>query len=480
MKVNRFILFTIAALLLAGPRATLHGADPSRDYNVLFLMTDEHNPRILGCYGDPLVKTPTLDAIAAKGVRFTAAYCQNPICVPSRVSLVSGRMPSQLATFGNTANQRYQNVTTLADLFVNAGYQAVWFGKTHWGNPRFLDTGAGNANKRAAKEEKDESFGRLPQESQISKWPVEKNAEHLTANEALAFLDQNKDRKFFLGVSFVKPHFPFTIQQRYYDLYKDKVSAPRASPKLVAELPALSKDERQKYGHATATEAEVLRTKAIYYGMVTFVDEEFGRIVRKLDELGLREKTIIVYTADHGEMLGDRGIWYKNSFYDGSASIPFIWSFPPALPQGKVVRTPAMNMDILPTLADLCGLPRPDGLEGSSLLPVLLGTDDGRNRIALSENYRGNFSGRMIRTAKWKYFFYTNGEEYLYDLEADPGEEMNLVTRPEHRALADELKRKASAGWIQSKRGTREIIGAPTDSDGSPSATKAARKKKRQ
>lgn len=348
-------LTLLTALLLAG-LAALRANESAESYNVILLMTDEHNPRITGCYGDTLVKTPTLDGLAARGVRFTSAYCQNPICVPSRVSLVSGRMPCHLQTFGNTANQNYENITTLADVFNKAGYQTAWFGKTHWGDPRFQKSGEGARNKRAAKAEKDESFGRLPQEAQVSKWPVEKNPEHLTANEALAFLEQNKAGKFFMGVSFTKPHFPFTIQQPYYDLYRGKVSPPRAPVQLIEELPAISKQEHAKLKLGEATSEEVLRAKAIYYGMVTYVDEELGRILKKLDELGLREKTIILYTADHGEMLGDRGLWYKNSFYDGSASIPFIWSFPPALPQGKVIGAPAMNMDIFPTLCDLCSL----------------------------------------------------------------------------------------------------------------------------
>lgn len=451
----------VTFILLA---ATLLRAADVRDYNVLVLMTDEHNPRITGCYGDPLVKTPTLDSLAARGVRFTAAYCQNPVCTPSRVALVSGRMPSNLGVFGNVnaaSGIKYENITTLADVFVKAGYNAAWFGKTHWGNPRFPELGGGSANKRDAAEEMDESFGRLPQESKVSDWPVEKNPEHVTANEALAFLDENKGRKFLLGVSFLKPHFPFTIQQKYYDMYRGKVSPPRDSEKLIAELPALSKDERAKYNHAGATREDILRTKALYYGMVTYVDEEFGRILKKLDELGLRENTIIVYTADHGEMLGDRGIWYKNSFYDGSATIPFLWSFPKALPQGKVVRTPAMNLDVLPTLCDLCALPKPAGLEGTSLLPVMTGADSGEKRIALTESYRGNFAGRMIRTAKWKYFFYTIGEEYLYDLENDPLEETNLIQDPQYRKLADDLKQKASAGWVQARRNIRDITGQP-------------------
>ena len=444
---------TLLTVILLAPLAPLHAAEATESYNVILLMTDEHNPRIIGCYGDALVKTPTLDGLAARGVRFTSAYCQNPICVPSRVSLVSGRMPSHLQTLGNTDNQKYENMTTLADVFVKAGYQTAWFGKTHFGDPRFQESGEGAKNKKAAKAELakakgDESFGRLPQQSQVSKWPVEKNPEHLTANEALAFLEQNKAGKFFMGVSFVKPHFPFTIQQQYYDLYRGKVSPPRATSKLIEELPAISKQERAKHKLGEATSEEVLRAKAIYYGMVTYVDEEFGRILKKLDELGLREKTIILYTADHGEMLGDRGLWYKNSFYDGSASIPFIWSFPPALPQGKVIGAPAMNMDIFPTLCDLCSLPKPDGLEGRSLVPLMKGTEDGRDRVALSENYRGGIAGRMIRTARWKYFFYTNGEEYLYDLQADPGEENNLIKDPALRKTADELKQRASEGWI--------------------------------
>ncbi len=440
-------LTLLTALLLAG-LAALRANESAESYNVILLMTDEHNPRITGCYGDTLVKTPTLDGLAARGVRFTSAYCQNPICVPSRVSLVSGRMPCHLQTFGNTANQNYENITTLADVFNKAGYQTAWFGKTHWGDPRFQKSGEGARNKRAAKAEKDESFGRLPQEAQVSKWPVEKNPEHLTANEALAFLEQNKAGKFFMGVSFTKPHFPFTIQQPYYDLYRGKVSSPRAPAQLIEELPAISKQERAKLKLGEATSEEVLRAKAIYYGMVTYVDEELGRILKKLDELGLREKTIILYTADHGEMLGDRGLWYKNSFYDGSASIPFIWSFPPALPQGKVIGAPAMNMDIFPTLCDLCSLPKPDGLEGRSLVPLMKGTEDGGDRVALSENYRGGFAGRMIRTARWKYFFYTNGEEYLYDMQADPNEENNLIKNPACRKTADELKQRASEGWM--------------------------------
>jgi choline-sulfatase len=447
---------TVLLLTLIGCRGAIAASapGPSCDYNVLFLMSDEHTPRVLGCYGDALVKTPTLDSLAANGVRFTAAYCQNPICVPSRVSFISGRMPCHLNAFGfaHGDNQTYQGITTLADVFNQADYKTGWFGKTHWGNPRFQEV-ADAAKKRA----EDEGPERLPQDAKIATEPVEENLEHLTANDALSFLERNQKNKFFLGVSFRRPHFPFIVQKRYYELYQGKVTLPRAPQDLIKELPAVSKQERKRYHHAEATEADILRARAMYYGMVTYVDEEFGRILKQLDDLGLREKTIIIYTADHGEMLGDRGIWYKNSFYDGSASIPFIWSFPKELPRGKVVTNPAMNMDIFPTLCELCKLPKPAALEGSSLVSVMKGADDGSARYALSENYRNGFAGRMIRTAKWKYFFYNNGEEYLYDMQADPGEEVNLAKKPELTQMVQELKAKAVVDWKKpGKQSARE------------------------
>ena len=412
------------------------------DYNVLFLMDDQHNPHVLGCYGDPLVKTTTLDSLAAVGLRFTSAYCQNPICVPSRVSMVSGMMPCHLNQFDNTNTQEYPNITTMADVFNQAGYRTAWIGKSHFGIPRFTRVIPLQRNSTQ------NAVGDLPQTSRVSNWPISENPEHTTVNEAITFLQNNRNRKFFLGVSLVKPHPPYTIQAKYFDLYKDKVTMPRVTPELIADLPNVAKEQRIISDFADITNAQTMRTKALYYGMVNYIDDEFGRVLQKLDELGLREKTIIIYTADHGEMLGDRGLWYKYNFFDQSARIPFIWSFPKALPQGKVIDAPVMNMDIFPTLCDLCNVPKPSTLEGSSLLPLMQGTDDGSTRYAISEHYRFGYVGRMIRTASWKYFFYTDNEEYLYDMQADPGEENNLIGNPAYRQLADDLKQKATVNWL--------------------------------
>ena len=281
--------------------------------NVLFLMSDEHTPKVLGCYGDKLVKTPTLDALAASGVRFTAAYCQNPICVPSRVSLVSGRMPCHLDTFGNSPNnQKYEGVTTLADVFVQAGYHAAWLGKTHWGNPRFQDPSGGLNEKLAACGDTPPTLSKIKKQLDYQVWPLAPGIGNLQMacgkesgasdhRRSARILDQNKGQKFFRSL----------IGQAAFSLHHSKAvlrdpdrcwSSPRASEKLIEELPAVSKRERAFYKHAEATPEEILRTKAIYYGMVTYVDEEFGRILKKLDDLGLRMNTINIYTADHGEI----------------------------------------------------------------------------------------------------------------------------------------------------------------------------------
>ena len=219
----------------------------------------------------------------------------------------------------------------------------------------------------------------------------------IAKEQAVRFMEENRDGKFFLGVSFRKPHFPFVVQEKYHRMYKGKIGVPKVTEKTIEELPLVSKAERDKYEFAKLNEKQIRYAREIYYGMVTYIDDLFGEVVNKLNELGLRERTIILYTSDHGDLIGEHGLWYKNSFYEGSAGVPFIWSFPKALPKGRTIDAPVSNMDIFPTLCDLCGLPKPDGLEGQSLLPLINGTDDGKDRFALSENFRGKSASRMIR-----------------------------------------------------------------------------------
>lgn len=430
--------------------AGVPGAVAAREnYNVLFLMSDEHSPHAAGCLGNRIVKTPAIDSLAREGALFTAAYCQNPICVPSRASFVTGRMPSNVGVFGNDGGLR-GDVVTMADVFKQAGYSAAWFGKTHWGgDPRFYSPRPREAAEELAQRRagKETERSRLPKDATVADWPATAEGDTITKEQALRFLKESRDRPFFAGVSFVKPHFPFVVQEEYYRMYRDSVDIPRVTAKMIEELPEVSKRERETYGFASVTESQMRKARAIYYGMVTYIDDQLRDILRTLDELGLREKTIILYTADHGELAGEHGLWYKNSFYEAGAGIPFIWSFPKAIPKGVRIGAPVMNMDIFPTLCDLCGLTKPVGLEGRSLLPLMKGQEDGRDRHALAESFRGGFASRMIRTDRWKYCYFHEDREQLFDVRNDPAEERNLAGSAAHRTEMASLKARALKGW---------------------------------
>jgi len=411
-------------------------------------MSDEHSPHAAGFLGSRMVKTPALDALARSGTAFGAAYCQNPICVPSRASFVTGRMASNVGVFGNDGSLD-PKVTTMADVFNEAGYKTAWFGKTHWGgNPRF-QTGSGKNTQEAARRRggKELEIGRLPEEATVAPWPVSAEVDTITKEEAVDFLKQNRNRPFFAGVSFVKPHFPFIVQEQYYRMYKDIADVPRVTQKMLDDLPLVSKQEREKYGFAKLTSEQIRKARAVYFGMVSYIDDLAGEILKTVDQLGLRNNTIILYTADHGELAGEHGLWYKNSFYEAAVRVPFVWSFPPAIPRGKMIHAPVMNMDIFPTLCELCGLTKPEGLEGRSLLPLMTGAEDGGSRYALSENYRNRSASRMIRTPQWKYCYFDQDREQLFDMRADREEENNLAGRPEHRELMASLRARALEGW---------------------------------
>ncbi len=420
--------------------------------NVLFLMTDEHSPNALACYGNNIVKTPNLDAIAASGTMFTNAYCQDPICVPSRVSLITGMMPSKLGVRGNQDSLFYS--ATLPNIFKKAGYTTEWYGKEHWGNSNIaLGFGGGNealmeeislSYQEARKFAKD--IGRLPQDATTYTFSEENDFEGLVATGAVEFLKkQSKTDPFFLGVSFKKPHFPFICNIKYADLYINDIDLPLVTQEMKEDWTIAEQKESDKWGFETMSDEEIKRARAMYYGMVTYIDEQIGRIINELKEQGLYENTIVIYISDHGEMNGEHGLWYKNSFYDASVSVPFIWSYPNKIKESRVDDTPVMIIDILPTLCDLCNLEKPKNLSGKSIAPMLMCGSREDDRAAYSETYRSNSYGYMIRKGDWKYCWFALEEGRLYNMKEDPQELNNLISDQEHKTIVEELRKELSA-----------------------------------
>ena len=420
--------------------------------NILFLMTDQHSMRVLGSYGNQIIKTPNLDKLANEGVVFKSNYSQNPICLPSRASLITGKMPSSLGIFGNDGI--LSEKTTMATVFKAQGYEVAWLGKEHWGATN-AEVGFGNLNAEAHEAFKEKyrplnnlrkNIGRLPQNASAYKLSENEDYEALVTDHAIKFLENNTTKTFFLGVSFKKPHFPFMCHQKYFDLYKDIVDLPEVTPDMIEALSINEKKTIEKYKLDEMSSAEIKHARAMYYGMVTYIDEQFGRVLEKLNELGLRENTIIVYTSDHGEMAGEHGLWYKNSFLEASVAAPLIFSYPKTLPVNKKINASSMLLDIFPTLCDLSDIGQPNDLEGKSLLPLMNGIKnaDNSDRVAYSEMYRSS-TGIMVRKGKWKYIRYNSEKEYLYDIDTDPREINNLINSTQHQVIIRELSTLASA-----------------------------------
>tara|TARA_B100001093_G_scaffold206444_1_gene198433 strand:+ start:1194 stop:2600 length:1407 start_codon:yes stop_codon:yes gene_type:complete len=422
----------------------------SKKPNVLFLMSDEHDPKVLGCYGDSLIESTHLDQLAKQGHLFSSAYCQNPICVPSRASIVTGRFPSKVGVFGNAAEKEKKingEPVTLGNVFRDAGYRTEWLGKEHWGGDNEgLGFGqknvAVNRDIKASKKFRSlrKKVGRLPQNADIYDFSTDLDEDSIVADHAIQFLSNESEQPFFLGVSFRKPHFPFLVHNKYYDAYKDKVPLPRVTQGMIDDLPTQNLKHREKYKVHEMSDSQTQKARDIYYGMIGFIDDQVGRILSKLDECGLREDTIIVYISDHGEMAGEHGLWYKNAFYEASAAVPMIWSYPKVLDQNKKHSAHTMLLDVFPTLCDLCSISKPDVLEGKSLLPILKGNEDGAERVAISETYSNpKVPGRMVRKKDFKYIYFTDGKRQLFNISKDPAEEFNLVKNPEYKEIVHEL-----------------------------------------
>ena len=468
-----FLLITASALAADRP-------------NVLFLISDDLN-NYLGCYGDPRAKTPNIDKLAARGVRFDRAYCTFPLCGPSRNSMLTGLYPNSTGILANAQifRQTIPAQVSLPQAFRQQGYFAARIGKLyHYNVPKSIGTNGHDDPASWEVELNPAGVDRTEEEPKIfsltpgsfggtlSWYASPKSEEHHTdaleaadAEWVLERCAKRKERPFFLAVGFFRPHTPYVAPKTpYFDLYPEaEMPVVQGVKEDQADMPAAALGGYKKEQDQLTDD---LRRQALqaYYASISFMDAQVGRVVDALDRLGLAENTIVVFTSDHGYHMGEHGLWQKQSLFEGSARVPLLIVAPGVTKKGTVAAAPVSHLDLYPTLAELSGVKAPANLQGQSLVPMLKDTAAKGRGWALTQVVRGGgfrrfgaspavaddgkrFFGYSLRTPRWRYTEWGEGAQgrELYDHDADPKELTNLAEKSEHAPTVAELSTQLRA-----------------------------------
>jgi uncharacterized sulfatase len=462
--------------------------------NVLFLIVDDLTTT-LSCYGEPDARTPHMDALAARGVRFDRAYTQFALCNPSRASFLTGCYPARTKVYNLTTNLRLAlpEAVTLPQVFSRAGYKTGRIGKVFHvpdaqtkndiikGSALAKDQAILNEAKLAAASEGDLSDpprirGKTKQYNRnyaASKRPASDFTDYQIADDAIAALEEFKDQPFFLAVGFIRPHTPYVAPQAYFDLIEPRsIQLPafyQPGGENLAEIPrAALRPNNNVFMFEAATVAHAREARRAYLASTAFVDAQVGRVLAKLAALRLAGNTIVLLTGDHGYQLGEHGLWAKQTLFEEGTRVPLIVAAPGVRPG---VRTGLVEqVDIYPTLVGLAGLPLPPAVQGSSLQPQLdhpgapgkpavfstmqaprARSADGAGATKLedfaevtSASGTNSLLGHSIRTERFRYIEWDGGRagRQLYDHASDPHELKNLADEPAQAARLGELRRQ--------------------------------------
>ena len=470
--MKQFFVLPIAIAMvgaLAMPSRASAPAGSARP-NVLFIATDDLNMNV-GCYGNTPVETPNIDRLAARGVRFDRAYCQFPLCNPSRVSMLTGLRPDTIKVYDLATNFRSvrPRIVTLPQLFKNNGYFTARVGKIyHYGVPRQIGSGGMDdpdswdlaINPRGRDKDEEERLHVLTRGTgttlgfSMSWLEMDGSDSDQTdgkgTTETIRLLERFADegQPFFLGMGFYRPHTPFVATSKWFDMYpKEKVLLPKRPKNDLSDVPDIALTIRPPdYGLSQSDLNDCVRG---YWASVSCLDAQVGQILDVLDRLGLADNTIVVFFSDHGFMLGEHGQWQKQLLFEESNRVPLIMAGPGFSGRGASPRTVEL-LDVYPTLVELCDLPKPrHKLEGKSLVPLLVDPGAKRKRPAYSQitriANRGQDSkpimGYSVRTERWRYTEWDEGElgRELYDHANDPDEHNNLALDRGHSKTVAEM-----------------------------------------
>jgi arylsulfatase A-like enzyme len=475
MRTIKFFMLLCGLLLLlsCGNRDKTTGSESNRSRpNVLFIAVDDLNDW-LGCMnGHPNTKTPNIDLLASKGVLFSNAHCQAPLCGPSRASLMTGLRPSTTGIYGmiddnkiKSDNESTEEIIFLPEYFKNHGYHTMGIGKLfHRHAPDGLFNESGGRSP---------GFGPLPEKRFVwdgygtserekygrtsTDWGAYPEADslmpdHKSVNWAIERLSRKYEKPFFLAVGFLRPHVPLYVPQKWFDLHpvdnlemtpykSDDLNDLPPVAHLINDLPMMPSTD---WAIANNEWANIIQA---YLACVSFVDYEVGRLLDALEKSKHAGNTVIVLWSDHGYRLGEKGTFAKHALWETATRAPLIFTAP-NLPKGKLIGTPAEMLSIYPTLLDLCGLPAYDRNEGLNLVPQMLGEDSQIDeRIAITTFGMNNHG---LRTSEYRYIRYEDGGEELYEHNSDPNEWYNIAGEPGNAETIEGLKKYlpvTNANW---------------------------------
>ena len=447
--------------------------------NVLFVAIDDLRPA-LGCYGDEVAVTPNIDRLAHRGTVFRRAYCQQAVCSPSRLSVLTGMRPDTIRVWDLKTHFRkaVPEAVALPQLFREHGYHTQSIGKIYhgsgkpskdppsWSVPPKFDY-VRDPQLRYALPENLAGKGLKRSAAESAAVADDHYIDGIVCNAAVQTLREIRQRPFFLAVGFRKPHLPFCAPAKYWKLYDREQIPPPATVEHPLDAPELATRSWQELEGYTdipnsdeqglrLPEAKVCELRHGYYACVSYVDSLVGRLLDEVNELGLLERTVIVLWGDHGFHLGEQGLWTKANNYELSTRVPLIFSVPGTTSGASTDRIVEL-IDIYPTLADVCGLPGPNRLEGTSLKPLLTDPGQAWKRAAFSqyprslESHRhqgaGDMMGHAVRTDEYRYIEWRENRSNrvvareLYDVASDPHESRNVAALTEHAAEVDRLSK---------------------------------------
>ncbi len=436
----------------AGAPFVLRGRAAGPRPNVLFIAIDDLNDWI-GCLGGhPQTTTPNLDRLAKRGVLFTNAHCAAPLCNPSRAALLTGIRPSTSGIYENSQPMRkspaLKNVITLPQHFAESGYRVIGGGKIYHGaypDPQswheyFPDQ---TLNKPADPLPKNLPLNGIPKAGHFDWGPMDvpdtDMGDYKVATWASSELSRKQDKPFFLACGIFKPHLPWHVPPKYFDMHPLKtIQLPKVNEHDLDDVPPMGRKMARPEGdHANVVKYHQWE-KAVqaYLSAITFADRQVGRVLDALEKGPHAQNTVIVLWSDHGWHLGEKLHWRKFALWEEATHNVFMVSAPGITKAGSRCTRPVNLLDIYPTMIELCGLPKREGLEGTNIMPLVRNAQAAWDRPAVTTYRRGNHS---VRSERWRYIRYSDGSEELYDHQADPLEWTNLASKPEHTALKKEM-----------------------------------------